>query len=508
MTSPPVHARRIADIPRYWSDATPDAPALWESGAPVTFAELSRIILAGVALLKERDVVAGDRVMIVAENCVAEIALLFAASEVGAWPVIVNARMSEREIEVIRAHCQPRVQIFTSAVSADAAAHARRAHAARAAGEYFATVEVSPTDACVNAEPADLAREVATLIYTSGTTGTPKGVMVTHRGLLHFCGVSSSSRNLGAADRVYAVLPLSHIFGIATVVLSTSYAGASIYLEPRFDARVTLDAVKRHDISILQGVPVMFRRLLTHLRENGTAPDFPKLRYLYTGGGPLDAALKAEVEALFGLPLHHGYGMTEYAGSMFITRMDRPRRDCSSGEINAGCEARLVGEGGRDVDPGQAGEIWVRGPGTMLGYYRAPDLTREALSDDGWLKTGDVGRLDPDGAMFVVGRSKDLIKRSGFNVYPIEIESVLNTHPLVRLSAVVGRPLRDGDEEVVAFIETEADAALDVQDISTFVKNKLAPYKRPSRIIPVAALPVNANGKVLKHRLQAQLREA
>ena len=131
--------------------------------------------------------------------------------------------------------------------------------------------------------------------------------------------------------------------------------------------------------------------------------------------------------------------MTEYAGSMFITRMDQPRQDCSSGLLNPGCEARLVDEHGARCRYGPAGEIWVRGPGTMLGYYRAPELTREVLRADGWLRTGDLGRLDADGALFVVGRLKELIKRSGFNVFPIEVESVLNSHPAVKSSAVVGR---------------------------------------------------------------------
>jgi len=483
---------------------TPRAPALWENGAPVTYAQLMALIGAGVALFKQRGVLAGDRVIIVAENCVAEIALLFAVSELGAWPIVLNARMSAREIEEIRAHSRPRLQVFTSAISPDAAAHARHVGAVSVISGEFKGIDIAATDANVAPEPGEVAQEVATLIYTSGTTGAPKGVMVTHRGLLHFCRVSSASRRLIPEDRVYAVLPVSHIFGIATVVLTTLYAGASIWVEPRFDAAAMVNALSRRDISILQGVPIMFRRLLAHLREHGPVPQFPRLRYLYTGGGSLDPGLKAEVEAAFSLPLHLGYGMTEYAGSMFVTQMDRPRRDCSSGMLNAGCEVRIVDEQGADVAAAQVGEIWVRGPGTMLGYYRAPELTQEVMLAAGWLKTGDLGRLETDGALFIVGRRKELIKRSGFNVYPAEVEAVLNTLPAVKLSAVIGCPTSDGNENVVAFVEIEPGAAFDALEIATFASGQLAPYKRPGEIIPIEALPVNANGKVRKLELQSR----
>ena len=236
MISPPEAAGAVAAIPRHWAQRTPDAPALWERGSAISYGEFMRRILAGADLLRARGVTCGDRVMIVAENCVAEIVLCFAAIELGAWPTIVNARMSDREIDVIRVHSEPRVQLFTSFVSPEAAAHARRADAIGLDEQLFPGVTVTRTDRSARAEPPDLASQVAMLLYTSGTTGTPKGVMLTHRGLLHFCEVSASSRALGPADCVYAVLPLSHIFGIATIVLSTLYAGASLCVETRFDA--------------------------------------------------------------------------------------------------------------------------------------------------------------------------------------------------------------------------------------------------------------------------------
>jgi long-chain acyl-CoA synthetase len=498
---------RISDIPRYWSNATPDAPALFEHGTPISYADLWQSIEQACRLLKQRGVQAGDRVMIVSENSCAQIALLFAVGELQAWPVIVNARLSARELEAIRTHCTPRLQVFTIAVSPDARAHAEHYHAPEIDTE-MGPLCLSATDTTTVPESAETAAPVAALIYTSGTTGMPKGVMISHHGLLHFARVSSTSRNMGPIDVAHGVLPISHIFGLGTVLLATMYAGASLYVEPRFNPEQTLHALAAHDISILQGVPIMFTRLLAHIKEKGGPVHAPRLRYVYTGGAPLDPTLKREVEAVFGQPLHHGYGMTEYAGSLFITRIDRPRSDTSAGEIVAGAELRIVDEHGKDLPVGSPGEIWVRGPGTMLGYYRAPEVTAAALLPGGWLNTGDIGRVDADGALFIVGRTKDLIIRSGFNVYPIEVESVINSFPGVRLSAVVGRDTADRNEEVVAFVEKVPGAALDLDALHLYLKDRLSPYKRPAAIIELPAIPATASGKLLKRDLKVLAREA
>ena len=188
----------------------------------------------------------------------------------------------------------------------------------------------------------------------------------------------------------------------------------------------------------------MFSRLLASALPRGELRA-PNLRYLYTGGAALDPTLKRDAERYFGLPMHHGYGITEYAGSMFITDMDRPRGDCSSGSAVDGVEWR-IGSGPRHAGAWRARHHPDPGPGVMLGYYRDPEQTR-ALLPGGWLDTGDIGYVDADGALFIAGRSKDLIIRSGFNVYPIEVESVINAFPGVRLSAVVGRQTEDHNEE-------------------------------------------------------------
>ncbi|GJG98617.1 class I adenylate-forming enzyme family protein [Cupriavidus pauculus] len=501
-------ANRISDIPRYWAQHAPDNVAVYEGERTVTFAQLWDGVGLTRHYLETQGVGTGDRVMITGENCLALITLVFALSELGAWPVVTNARLTTREIEEIRAHCTPRLMLFTHAASPDALRHGLRYRAREIAPPGLGPLMAADASADSQREAPELARDVAALIYTSGTTGQPKGVMVTHRGLLHYARVTAETRRINPADCAYAVMPMSHIFGLATLLLATFQGGGSLYLVARFNVADACAALQREAISILQGVPAMFSRILAHLQKQGLATLHPqRLRYLYTGGGPLEPTLKRNVESVFGQPLHHGYGMTEYAGSLFITRMDRPRSDCSAGEIVEGAELRVVGPDGKTVPQGEPGELWVKGPGVMRGYYRAPAQTEEALRPEGWLNTGDIGRLGPDGALYIVGRTRDLIIRSGFSVYPIEVESVINTHPSVRLSAVVGNPTADGNEEIIAFVELREGETFDAEELHAFLAERLSPYKRPARIVRVAAVPTTASGKLHKHMLRGMMAE-
>ncbi|MCP3020582.1 class I adenylate-forming enzyme family protein [Cupriavidus basilensis] len=499
----------IHDIPRHWAEQSPQAPCLHEASGVLSYGTLWQRITATRDWLAAQGVGQGDRVMVVGENCAEMVVMLFACSALHAWPIQVNARLSPREIDGIRAHAEPLLTFFTSHVSDVAAAHARRLGAQPtdcvALDPGLASLRASEVPPRVSAAQA---RDVATLIYTSGTTGAPKGVMVPHAGLTIFARISATSRHLGPNDIAYGALPLSHIFGIATVLMATLYAGASLVMRPRFDAADVFAALESPGVTMLQGVPTMFTRIMAVARESALesgAAAFPRLRYLYTGGAPLDPTLKRDTEAWFGQPLHHGYGITEYAGSLFITRMDAPRADCSAGYIVEGVEINITSEQGEPMPAGERGQIRVRGPGVMRGYFRNAEQTAEALLPGGWLNTGDLGFLGEDGALFIVGRSKDLIIRSGFNVYPIEVESVINAFPGVRQSAVVGRAAADGNEEVVAFIETQPGAQLDTAALEAYLRDSLAPYKRPAQIRVIETIPTTASGKLLKQPLRAML---
>lgn len=478
--------------------ATPDAIFLHESADDTSYASLQTMVEAAAADLIDAGVRPTDRVLLVAENCAAHIALIMACSQVGAWSCGVNARMSPGEIDAIVERADARLCYFTGAGSAAALQHAHRAQAVPSA---LPGVLRSPLRAAATPEPNPALADTAAIIFTSGTSGTPKGVMVSHRGLLHFGRVSAASRALRADDRAYAFLPMTHIFGLGTVLMASLSGGASLVLRGSFSPDDLLHALAQEKVSNLLGPPTMYARLLAHVEARAATPDFPHLRYVYTGSAPLDAGLKQRVEALFGQPLHYGYGLSEYAGSVFLTRRGVARDDTSAGYLVEGGEARIVSAEGRDAAPGEVGEIWLRGAGLMLGYFRDADATAQAMRPGGWYASGDLGRLAADGALFVVGRLKEMIIRSGFNVYPAEVEGVLNRFPGVHLSAVVGVPESDGNEAIAAFVELESGAAFDPDALQAHLRQNLSPYKRPSRIEVLDALPTTSTGKILKRAL-------
>ena len=498
---------RLEQIPARWAAVRGSALAVSDARGDHTWRELEHGRKQLAELLLTLGVRAGDRVMVVAENCATLVAVLFAVTSVGAWIVNVNARMAPREVDAIRAHCTPRRVLYLADDSADARHHAERVGATRLSLGRWGSIAVTSLDDRAVPEPVSSqpGHEVAAVLYTTGTTGDPKGVMLTHANLLFIARISVELRGLSPEDRVYGLLPLSHVYGLASVTMGTLRSGASLHLQPRFLPASMLEFLASHRITVCQGVPAMYAKVVEHLRSRGEKLQAPALRFLHAGGSPLSPVLKKQVEETFGLPLHNGYGLTEASPTLTQTRAEAPRDDCSVGTTLPGVELRIVDTEGNDVAPGDCGELWARGPNIMKGYYRNPAATQETMRPGGWLATGDIARQGPDGAYYIEGRLKELIIRSGFNVNPVEVEAVLNSHPDVTQSAVVGRS-KDGDEEVVAFVELAAGARATPEALMEYAAGMLAPYKRPCEIIPVGVLPAAANGKVLKKRLAQMAR--
>jgi acyl-CoA synthetase (AMP-forming)/AMP-acid ligase II len=498
-------AARIHELFDQWLRTSPHRVFLHlrgPDGEPRTmdYAQVGALAGALEAELRADGVRPGDRVMVVAENCPQHLALILACSRIGAWSCGVNARMAPGEVAAFSAKADARIHYFTTGVSRAAQAHAHRFGARASCVEGL---ERSAVHAEAVAETGPLAERVAAIIFTSGSTGTPKGVLMTHEGVTHFGRVSAASRKLGEDDRSYAYLPMTHIFGLGTVLVASLAAGATLLMRASFDPADALDDLAHHGLTQLQGPPTLFSRLLAHMERVGIAhPPAPQLRYVYTGAGPLDMALKQRVEAAFGQPLHHGYGLSEYAGSVHLTRLGEWRKDTSAGYRVEGAQLCIVDpQTGRELPTGERGEIWMRGVGLMPGYFRDPEATAAVMREGGWYASGDLGELQADGALFVVGRLKEMIIRSGFNVYPAEVEAVLNAFPAIERSAVVGRPEQDGNEDVLAYVELRHGAELDEAALRLHLREHLAPYKQPSLIRTVTSFPMTGSGKVLKRRL-------
>jgi long-chain acyl-CoA synthetase len=496
---------RTCDVITLWANRSPDRTALLEASGVWSYGELASILSETKRWLIDLEVRPGDRVMLVCENCRSLVAILLALASLDAWPVLVSARLSGREVDEIRDHCGARRVIYTTSVSVQAREHAKR-HSANMHEEMaLGPVAVGPVNDGVQPEPiqADPTQRIAALIYTSGTTGVPKGVMLTHQNLLFVASVSSKIRSLTPNDRLYGVLPISHAVGLSVVLLGSLLSGATLYLTPRFDPVGGLAALQKENLTVLLGAPSMFALFVDYAKMRGvTSLKLPSLRIISSCGAPLQPILKAQVESLFGMVLHNGYGVTECSPNISQAVVGERRTDTSVGKILPGVEVKMVGSDQKSVAAGEVGELWVRGPNVMKGYYRSPEETAAAIDPEGWFNTHDLACLE-DGYLSIVGRTKELIIRHGENVYPTEVEAVLNAYPAVVRSAVMGRTVdgSQGGEEIVAYVQLAESSTISERDLAQHAAQNLAPHKRPSQILLVSSMPLTPTGKVIKGEL-------
>jgi acyl-CoA synthetase (AMP-forming)/AMP-acid ligase II len=327
--------------------------------------------------------------------------------------------------------------------------------------------------------------------------------------LLFVAAAAAKIRSLTSNDRIYGMLPMSHVVGLSAVLISSLFSGATLYLAPRFDPIKARAALEQDRITVMLGVPATYVQFLEYAKlRKLTSLNCPYLRIIYCSGAPLHPSMKAATEKLFGLALHNGYGLTESSPNIAQTRVESPRTDTSVGPVIPGVEIRLIGADNRPVVAGEVGELRARGPNIMKGYYRAPAETAAVIDTDGWLNTRDLARLE-GGNLFIVGRTKDLIIRFGFNVYPAEVEAVLNTSPEVALSAVIGWPVAgSGEEEVIAFVQLIPDSFITEAELARYASKQLAFYKQPSKIHFVSEMPLTATGKISKPELAKRLASA
>ena len=341
--------------------------------------------------------------------------------------------------------------------------------------------------------------ETAIILYTSGTTGSPKGAMLTHK------NIYSNARDVGdylgfsGDDRIVAALPVFHVFALTVVVNAPLLKGATILLVPRFSPGDVFDIVKDKKATIFAGVPTMYNFM--NQFPGGTPEHFESVRVSVSGGSAMPVALLHSFEEKFKVRVSEGYGLSEASPVTCFNPLDRERIAGSIGMSVVNIENKVVNERGEEVGIDEVGELIVRGPNVMKGYYKMPEETAAALQD-GWLYTGDMARRDKDDYFYIVDRKKDLVIVGGYNVYPREVEEVLFEHRDIIEAAVIGVPDADFGEAVHAFIVLKDGAEEDVASLERYCASRLAKYKVPKKFDFLDELPKNTTGKILRRSLK------
>jgi long-chain acyl-CoA synthetase len=481
--------------------ARPESPALRVGNATLSYQEFLGRSRAVAALLADRGVRPGDRIGLILPNVPSFPILFYGALFAGAAVVPMNPLLTEREISYYFSDSGAKLAFAFEALPDGGAAAAA---AGTALGVEVVVVgplglseeQLSPRE--LPDEPEHRADEdLAVLLYTSGTTGQPKGAELTHRNLASNAFVTAGSLlRTGDGDVVMGCLPLFHVFGLTCGLNTSVVTGSCLALLPRFDPVKALELIEQQRVTVFQGVPTMYSALL-HAPglENY---DTSSLRLCVSGGAALPVEVLHSFEQRFDAVVLEGYGLSETSPVVSFNHPDSVRKPGSIGTPIDGVQVRIVDDTGAPVPVGEVGELAVRGHGVMRGYWQRPEATAEAIPD-GWFRTGDLGRADEEGYLYIVDRKKQLIIRGGYNVYPREIEEVLHEHPAVAEVAVVGLKHATLGEEVGAAVALAPGASATEDELRAFAKERVAAYKYPRHVWLVDALPKGPTGKIL-HR--------
>jgi len=468
-----------------------------ETEIPYAALEAASARVAG--LLHIRGIGPGARVGIMLPNVPQFAVAYYGVLRAGAVVVPMNPLLKAREVEFYLADSEARL-VFAwheFAAAAEAGATAAGAEAVSVTPGAFERLlsSVEPKPDVIDREGDD----TAVILYTSGTTGKPKGAELTHDNLLSNTRVSSSLAPLEADDVVLGALPFFHVFGQTCGLNSTVFKGGCLTLLPRFDPGKALEIIERDQVTIFQGVPTMFGAILHHERRDDF--DTSSLRLCMSGGSAMPVEVMRGFEEALKCKVLEGYGLSETSPVASFNHRDRERKPGSIGTPVEGVDMKVVDDDGNDVSQGEPGEIVIRGPNVMKGYWNRPDATEEAVRD-GWFHTGDIATIDEDGYFFIVDRKKDMIIRGGYNVYPREIEEVLYEHPAVEEAAVLGVPDDNMGEEVGAAVVLKQGAEADADELREYVKERVAGYKYPRRVWFCDELPKGPTGKILKREVE------
>ncbi len=495
------------------AERSPESPAIRLGEVELSYGELDERSARLATLLAEKGVRPGDRVGVMLPNVPEFPVAYYGVLRGGATVVPMNVLLKRREIAFYLEDSGAKILLAWHGFAEEARDGAADAGAemlevepqtfAALLADQASAVPSSPYMEQRNsgAGIADTAEDdTAVILYTSGTTGKPKGAELTHMNLFRNADVSSRTTcEIAAGDVVLGALPLFHSFGQTVGMNASLKVGACLTLVPKFDPGEALATMQRDAVTHFYGVPTMFGALLHHPERESF--DTSTLRTCITGGASMPVEVLRGFEEAFGAIVLEGYGLSETSPVASSNHPDRERKPGSIGTPLEGVEMRVVDEDDNEVAQGEVGEIVIRGHNIMKGYWQRPDATEEAMRG-GWFHSGDMARIDEEGYFYIVDRKKDLIIRGGYNVYPREVEEVLYEHPKIREAAVVGVPHDEWGEEIGAAIVLHDGEELPPEEISAYVKERIAAYKYPRLVWFLDELPKGPTGKILKREIE------
>jgi acyl-CoA synthetase (AMP-forming)/AMP-acid ligase II len=491
-----------------------DAPALIDGadGTTLTYEQLDRFHRRIAAGLAEAGVGKGDVLALHSPNTIAFPTAFYAATRAGATVTTVHPLATAEEFGKQLRDSAARWIVTVSPLlqtarrAAELAGGVEEIFVCDQAAGHRSLIDMLASAAPEPAVDIDPVEDLAVLPYSSGTTGIPKGVMLTHRQIATNLAQLEPVMPTGPGDRILAVLPFFHIYGLTALMNAPLRKGATVVVLPRFELETFLAAIQNHRITDLYVAPPIVLALAKHPLVADY--DLSSLKHIVSAAAPLDANLAAACSGRLGLPpVGQAYGMTELSPGTHVVPLDAMREapPGTVGRLIAGTEMRIVSldDPDKDLGVGETGEILIRGPQVMKGYLGRPDATAAMIDPDGWLHTGDVGQVDAGGWLFIVDRVKELIKYKGFQVAPAELEALLLTHPGIADAAVIGVYNDDGNEVPHAYVVRQPTASdLSEGEVMMYVAERVAPYKRVRQVTFIEGVPRAASGKILRRRLR------
>ena len=495
----------IFDALEYRNQHDPDKEAILFARRSIAYRELHDQACRLSALFGQvATLSAGDRVALFLPNCPAFVACYYAAMHSGAIAVSLNVMLKHDEVKFILEDCEAKVLVTTAALLAQVPESSQLPalkkifcidKAERA--DAFALDEFSALE-CAHGSAAETAPDDgAAILYTSGTTGKPKGALLSHGNIMSNIRAVRRHTQMTCDDRLICYLPLFHCFGQNFIMNACLDSGAALILHERFQPDEILASVKSDGVTMFFGVPPVYQRLLG---APNVAEYFRNVRYCFTAAAPMAMTVARQWRQNTGQIVYEGYGLTETSPFASYNH-DSSYREGSVGVPLENVEMKVADAQGNALPAGATGEIVIKGPNVMLGYFRRPKETAEAIRD-GWFFTGDIGKQDDDGYFYLVDRAKDMINVAGYKVWPREVEEVLLEHPGLSDIAVVGVPDTKTGEAVKAFVVPKTGARVTEQEIVDFGRAHMAAYKAPHTVEIIDALPRNPAGKVLKRELR------